>query len=127
MLFQLCPDKNHPGEWVWVSTEKGELRFLWFHLLQKVLWPGYRTGKVYTDIKIANNTKINHIMISFTDYYNVISIDRFLSKTKIRKDSWYFNNSLLCGPEFSPATNTFFLILKTQKRRGVSSPNAVIH
>ena len=39
-----------------------------------------------TDIKIANNTKINHIMVSFTDYYNVISIDRLPAKTKIGKD-----------------------------------------
>ena len=28
-----------------------------------------RIDRVYTDIKIASNTKINHIMISFTDYY----------------------------------------------------------
>ena len=28
--------------------------------------PGY-TG-IYTDIKIANNSKINHIMVSFTDH-----------------------------------------------------------
>ena len=50
--------------------------------------------RVYTDIKIAGNTKINHIMVSFADHYNVIFIDRFPSKTKIGKHSWYFNNSL---------------------------------
>ena len=27
-------------------------------------------------------------MVSFTDHYNAISIDRLLSKTKIGKDSW---------------------------------------
>ena len=45
--------------------------------------------KVYTDIKMASNTKINHIIVSFTDHYNAIFIDRLPSKTKIRKDSWY--------------------------------------
>ena len=42
---------------------------------------------ISTDIKIANNTKIIDKMISFTDHYNVISIDRLPSKTKIGKDS----------------------------------------
>ena len=42
--------------------------------------------KMYADIKIANNTKINHIMVSFTDPYNSISLDRLPSKTKIGKD-----------------------------------------
>ena len=38
--------------------------------------------RVYTDIKMASNTKINHIMVSFTDHYNIIIfIDRFPSKT----------------------------------------------
>ena len=32
--------------------------------------------RVYPDVKIANNTKIIYIMISFTDHYNAISIDR---------------------------------------------------
>ena len=40
-----------------------------------------RIDRVYTDIKMASNTKINHIMVSFTDYYNAIFIDRFPSKT----------------------------------------------
>ena len=43
-------------------------------------------NKVYTDIKIANSTKINHIMVSFTGHYNAISIDRLPSKSKIGKD-----------------------------------------
>ena len=33
--------------------------------------------RVYTDIKMASNTKINHIIVSFTDHYNAIFIDRF--------------------------------------------------
>ena len=28
--------------------------------------------RVYIDIKIASNAKINHIMVSFTDHYNAI-------------------------------------------------------
>ena len=35
-----------------------------------------RIDRVYTDIKIASNTKINHIMVSFSDHYNAIFIDR---------------------------------------------------
>ena len=50
--------------------------------------------RVYTDIKTASNTKINHIMVSFTDHYNAILIDRFPSITKIGKDSWYFKVGL---------------------------------
>ena len=53
-------------------------------------------------------------MVSFTDHYNAIYIDRLPSKFKIGKDSWYFTNSLLCKPVFSSARKTSFL-LKTQK------------
>ena len=60
-----------------------------------------RIDRVYSNIKAVSNTKINHIMVSFTDHNNAVFIDRFSSKTKIGKDSWYFNNSLLCKPEFS--------------------------
>ena len=44
-----------------------------------------RTGKVSTDIKIVKNTKINHKMVSLTDYYNAISLDRLPLKTEIGK------------------------------------------
>ena len=37
--------------------------------------------RVYTDIKMTSNTKINHIMISFSNHYNAIFLDRFPSKT----------------------------------------------
>ena len=73
-----------------------------------------RIDRVYNDIKTASKTKINHIMVSFTDHYNAIFIDRFSSKTKIGKDSWYFNNSYLCKPEFTLTTETFLFLLKTQ-------------
>ena len=42
-----------------------------------------KIDRVYTDIKIESNTKINHIMVSFTDHYNAFFLDRFLSKTSI--------------------------------------------
>ena len=42
---------------------------------------------VYNDIKIGENTKINHIMISFSGHYNAISIDRLPLKTKAGKVS----------------------------------------
>ena len=45
-----------------------------------------RIYRVYTDMKIANLTKINRIMVSFTDHYNAISLDRLYTKTKIKKD-----------------------------------------
>ena len=45
--------------------------------------PKSRIDRVYNDTKIANNTKINHIMVSLTNYYNADSIDRVPSKTKI--------------------------------------------
>ena len=38
-----------------------------------------RIDRIYTDIKIASNTKIDHIMVSFTDHYNPVFIDRFSS------------------------------------------------
>ena len=60
-------------------------------------------------------------MVSFTDHYNAISIDRLPSKTKIGKDSRYFNNSLLCKLEISSATKTFFSIKNTQKTAAVDS------
>ena len=63
--------------------------------------------RVYLDIKIANNTESNHIMESFTDHHNAISVDWLPSKTKIRKGLWCFDNSLLCKSEFSSATISF--------------------
>ena len=42
-----------------------------------------RRDMTYTDIKIAYNIKINHIIISFTDHYNIIYFDRHPSKDKI--------------------------------------------
>ena len=54
-------------------------------------------------------------MVSFTDHYNAISIDRLSSETKIGKFSWFFHNSLLCKPKFSSATNNFISLFKKNK------------
>ena len=83
-----------------------------------------RIGWVFTDIKIAANTKISHIIVFFTDLYNAIFIDRFPSKTKIGKDSWYFNNSLLCNPELSSISKSFLFLLKAQKKTTLQQVNS---
>ena len=62
------------------TTGKGELRLFWVHPLRQMLWQWSRIDRVYADIKIANNNKINHIIVSLTDHYNTISIDRLPSK-----------------------------------------------
>ena len=47
--------------------------------------------------------------------YHAISIERLPSNTTIGKFSWYFNNSLLCKPDFSSATKNLLSLPKTQK------------
>ena len=74
-----------------------------------------RIGRVYTDIKIANNTKINHKMISFSDHYNALLIDRLFSKTKIGKDLWHFNSSILKNKDFCSTTKNLLFFLKTKR------------
>ena len=59
---------------------KGELKLFWVHPLRQILWQWSRIDRVYADIKIANNNKINHIIVSLTDHYNTIPIDRLPSK-----------------------------------------------
>ena len=44
-----------------------------------------RIERIYTDIKIARNTKINHIIVSFVDYYNAIFNYRPPPKLKLEK------------------------------------------
>ena len=70
---------------------------------------------------MASNTKINHIIVSFTDHYNAVFIDIFPSETKIGKDSWYFNNSSLCKSEFSLTTDFPFGIKNTKHNHSSAS------
>ena len=44
-----------------------------------------RIDRVYTDMKIASNTKIDHTLVPLNDHYNAIFIDRFSWQTKIGK------------------------------------------
>ena len=37
---------------------------------------------MHTDIKVANNTKMNRILVPFSDYYNSIFVDRVPYKHK---------------------------------------------
>ena len=69
-----------------------------------------KIGRVCTHKTTANNTKINQMMLSFTDHYNAISLDRLPWKTKSERYQWYFNESLLCKHRFSPTTKNFFFI-----------------
>ena len=46
---------------------------------------------VYADIKITNNTKMNHTMVSFSDHYNSIFIDGVPYKHK----NWQFHGKFL--------------------------------
>ena len=78
-LFKLIVDNGLD----WESMEKGEPKFPWVHLLD-VLYQGSRIDRVYTDIIIAYNTKINHIMVSCTIHYSAISIDRLPQKLKLK-------------------------------------------
>ena len=84
---------------------------------------------LYTDIKIGSNTETDDIMVFLTDYYNAIFIDRFPCQTKIGKRSWYFNNSLLCTPNFSSTTKTFLfptteLLSKIPSRKKISNEDS---
>ena len=60
-------------------------------------------------------------MVSFTDHYNAIFIDRLPLKTKIGKNSWYFNNSLLWKSQFFSAIKNLLFLLKTQKNNNSST------
>ena len=74
-----------------------------------------RIERAYTDIKIVNKTKIKHKMISFSDHYNALLIDRLSSITKIGKDLWHFNSSLLKKKDFCSTTRNMLSILGTKK------------
>ena len=73
-------------------------------------------GRVYTDLNIANITEINRILVSFTDHYNAISLDRLSSETKFGKPYWQFNNSLLCKLEFSATAKNLLFLLKIHRK-----------
>ena len=121
MLFQLCLVKTHRGQWdrdLWRRVNPHSSEFTHYN---RSSGTRSRVDKVYTDINIARNTKIYGIMVSFTDHYNAISIDHLQSKTKTRKNSCYFHNSLLWKSKFSRATNNLFFIKNTKNDHSSTS------
>ena len=56
-------------------------------------------------------------MVSFTNHYNAISIDRLPSKTKIGKDLWKRFRKIIpfCVSQSPPQLQKLLLLLKTQK------------
>ena len=70
-----------------------------------------RIARVYTDIKIANNTKINHKMISFSDHYNALLIERLSSKTKTGQDLYGFSTILYYKTKISFLQSQIYFIL----------------
>ena len=79
-LSKLIVDNGLEDLWRKENTDSSE-----FTCWDRSFGKRSRTDRVYTDIKAANNTKINHIMVSFTDYYSAISLDRISSKNKTGK------------------------------------------
>ena len=102
MLFKLYSIKTYCGQWAGRSMENGRSRI----------------DRVYADIKVDSNTRLNNIMISFIDHYNAISIDRPYSSKAF---NYYFNKSLLCNPNFSSATKGLLPFLKTQQTINVEN------
>ena len=98
-----------------------EPRFLWINHYDRFSVTGFRIDRLYTDKKIANNTKINHLMVYLTDHYTAISLGRLQSEIKIGKDWWYFNYSLLCKPVFYSATENLLFLFKNTKNNLIFS------
>ena len=53
-------------------------------------------------------------MISFSDHYNALIVDRFSSKPKLGNALWHFNNSLLDKDELCTNIQSFLTFLKTK-------------
>ena len=60
-------------------------------------------------------------MISFSDHYNALFVDRIPSKTKIGKDFWLFHNSLLEKHDFCVTIKNLLAILKTKRNNHIST------
>ena len=75
MSFQLCPVKI---EDLWRRENPHSSEFACYNRSSSIR---SRIDRVYTDIKMTSNTNINQMMVSFTDHYNAIFIERFPSKT----------------------------------------------
>ena len=56
-------------------------------------------------------------MISFSDHYNDLFIDRLSSKTKFGKDVWHFNSCILRNKDFCSTTKNLLSFLKTKRSK----------
>ena len=54
-------------------------------------------------------------MISFSDHYNALLIERLSSKTKTGKDLWLFNNTLLQNKDFVSSISNLLSSLKRKQ------------
>ena len=70
--------------------------------------------RLYTDVKVTYNTKMIHIMVSFSNYQNSIFIDRVPYKQKLAA-SWYFTNYYSDKHVFSSYAKSCFFSLKMWK------------
>ena len=80
-----------------------------------------RIDRVYTDVKIASNTNINRIMVSFTDHYNAIFIDRLPSQIKIGREKIRGTLIILFYASLSSPQLQRLFLLKTQKSHSSAS------
>ena len=80
-----------------------------------------RIHRVYTDVKIASNTKITRIMVSFIDHYNAIFIDRLPSQIKIGREKIRGTLIILFYASLSSPQLKRLLLLKTQKSHSSAS------
>ena len=74
-------------------------------------WNLLSTYTFITTIRTYACKRLNEII---SDNYKKNFVERFSSKTKIGKNSWCFNNSLLSKPDFSSATKRLLSSLKTK-------------
>ena len=102
--------------WIMGSGEGENLDSSEFTYYNRFSGTRSRIERVYTDIKIANNTKINHIMVSFTDHNNAISLGS-LQKLKLEK----IHGTLIIFFYVNPSSPQLqriccFFLIKTQKK-----------
>ena len=115
MSFKFCPVQTHHGvQDMWRREKPDTSEFTHY---DRSSGTRSRIDRVYTDIKIANNNKINHKMISFSDHYNDLFIDRLSSKTKFGKDVWHFNSCILRNKDFCSTTKNLLSFLKTKRSK----------
>ena len=67
---------------------------------------------------------MNHLMVSFSDYYNAVSIDRVPSNTKIGSFV-YFDNYFSNKPIFSSSGKALFSQLKSLKNNQSSASDSL--